>query len=353
MADTRISDLTAGAAVSATDIFPNVQVVGTGPVKTTMSQAATFMWASPTLVTPTLGVASATSINKVALTTPASSATLTLADGTTLTQTKSTTLSGGVMREVLTANRTYYVRTDGSDSNTGLTNTSGGAFLTLQKAYNTIVTLDMAGYNCTIQLGVAGTYNTSGDNLAMYVAPEGGVIYLIGNVSSPGTYIVSSTSGNAIYLNCGTNLLVSGITVAAGGVGISVKGGGAQVSINGTVSFGACTYYHMYAQAGGYIYAAQGYNITGAAQSHAAAIVGGVVGLNAAATGVGTVTFTGAFAYVESCGIVDSSGWSISGGTITGSSVKVSATMNGVVRGGTYTNFPGTGVTQNTGGQIA
>lgn len=39
---------------------------------------------SPTLVTPTLGVATATSINKVAVTAPATSATLTLADGSTL-----------------------------------------------------------------------------------------------------------------------------------------------------------------------------------------------------------------------------------------------------------------------------
>lgn len=40
---------------------------------------------SPTLVTPALGVASATSVNKVAITAPATSATLTLIDGTTLT----------------------------------------------------------------------------------------------------------------------------------------------------------------------------------------------------------------------------------------------------------------------------
>lgn len=39
---------------------------------------------TPTLVTPSLGVATATSINKVAITAPASSATLTLADGSTL-----------------------------------------------------------------------------------------------------------------------------------------------------------------------------------------------------------------------------------------------------------------------------
>jgi len=49
---------------------------------------------SPTLVTPTLGVATATSINKTAITAPATSATLTIADGKTLTASNSITLAG-------------------------------------------------------------------------------------------------------------------------------------------------------------------------------------------------------------------------------------------------------------------
>ena len=49
---------------------------------------------SPTLVTPTLGVATATSVNKVAITAPATSATLTIADGKTLTANASLTLAG-------------------------------------------------------------------------------------------------------------------------------------------------------------------------------------------------------------------------------------------------------------------
>ena len=48
---------------------------------------------SPTLTTPTLGVASATSINKVAITAPATSATLTIADGKTLTSSNTITLA--------------------------------------------------------------------------------------------------------------------------------------------------------------------------------------------------------------------------------------------------------------------
>ena len=49
---------------------------------------------SPTLVTPTLGVASATSINKVAITAPATGSTLTIADGKTLTASNTLTFTG-------------------------------------------------------------------------------------------------------------------------------------------------------------------------------------------------------------------------------------------------------------------
>lgn len=49
---------------------------------------------SPTLVTPVLGVATATTINKVTITTPASGSTLTIIDGKTLTVNNSIQLSG-------------------------------------------------------------------------------------------------------------------------------------------------------------------------------------------------------------------------------------------------------------------
>jgi hypothetical protein len=49
---------------------------------------------SPTLVTPVLGVATITSLNKVAVTAPATSATLTIADGATLTASATATVSG-------------------------------------------------------------------------------------------------------------------------------------------------------------------------------------------------------------------------------------------------------------------
>jgi len=58
---------------------------------------------SPTLTTPVLGVATATSINKVTITAPATSATLTVANGKTLTANSSLTLAG-VDAKTLTVN---------------------------------------------------------------------------------------------------------------------------------------------------------------------------------------------------------------------------------------------------------
>ena len=85
-ATTYLSSLTLGSALP-------VASGGTGVTSSTGSTAVVLS-NSPTLVTPVLGVASATSINKVALTAPATGSTLTIADGKTLTASNSLTLAG-------------------------------------------------------------------------------------------------------------------------------------------------------------------------------------------------------------------------------------------------------------------
>lgn len=66
---------------------------GTG-VTTSTGTGSAVLSNTPTLVTPILGVATATSINKVAITAPATSATLSIANTKTLTVSNSLTLAG-------------------------------------------------------------------------------------------------------------------------------------------------------------------------------------------------------------------------------------------------------------------
>ena len=88
---------------------------------------------SPTLVTPTLGVAAATSINKVAITAPATSATLTIADGKTLTATNTVnlnTMTDGKWCKYTSAGTVLDCNVDPvTDTNT--TYTAGGTLLDL------------------------------------------------------------------------------------------------------------------------------------------------------------------------------------------------------------------------------
>jgi hypothetical protein len=86
-----------GAAISGTPT--NLQIAQWTNATTIQGLAVTgsgnaVLASGPTLVAPVLGAATATSVNKVALTTPTNGSTLTLADGKTLTANNSITLAG-------------------------------------------------------------------------------------------------------------------------------------------------------------------------------------------------------------------------------------------------------------------
>lgn len=80
-----------GSGTDTRVLFDNAGTLGEYAISGTGSVAMTT---SPSFTTPTIGAATATSVNKVAMTAPATSATLTIADGKTLTDTSSI---GGVM----------------------------------------------------------------------------------------------------------------------------------------------------------------------------------------------------------------------------------------------------------------
>lgn len=89
-----LADLSAAARTVLDDATVDAMIDTLGGAAAT-GTGALVRKATPTLTTPVLGVATATSINKVALTAPASAATLTIADGATLTVSASATVSNG------------------------------------------------------------------------------------------------------------------------------------------------------------------------------------------------------------------------------------------------------------------
>jgi Protein of unknown function (DUF2793) len=172
------------------------------------------------------------------------------------------------VRERLSANRTFYVRTDGSDSNTGLANTSGGAFLTLQKALDVAAALDCNTHIVTIQLA-DGTYTYS-DTTTVWacvgqVGPSGLIIQ--GNETTPANVVLNCTGGFAACLKVPSGAMVTVRKLklaAASGYGFAVPGG--HLIFDG-VDFGACGQSHMYCESG-IIEAYNAYAISGGSGAH-------------------------------------------------------------------------------------
>jgi len=87
-----VTDLSANARTFL--LTPSSSNLRTLVSSTNTGSGALVFASGATLVSPTLGVASATSINKLTITAPATSATLTVADGKTLTASNSLTFTG-------------------------------------------------------------------------------------------------------------------------------------------------------------------------------------------------------------------------------------------------------------------
>lgn len=145
---------------------------------------------SPTLVTPTLGAATATSVNKLTLTVPATSATLTIADGKTLTANHSLTLAGtdGTTMTFPSTSATL-ARTDAAQSFTGLQTLNGGAAV----PSGTMALASVAAPTTGIQFISGGSL---GNGIGLYTS--GALRGVIGNgmeCGAGGTYSWNS-SGN-------------------------------------------------------------------------------------------------------------------------------------------------------------
>lgn len=253
---------------------------------------------------------------------------------------------GTNIREVLTAARTYYVRTDGSDSNTGLVDSAGGAFLTLQKAVTAIRALDRSTYNVTVLIG-AGTF-TSGISVIGWGPGLGGVYF----TGAGATTIISTTSENCIFVSDGAKIIPAQMKLETTTSGNCLHAYGGTISIGAGIEFGTCAgTAHAVAQLGGVIELTSAYTISGNATLHMycdSSII--YTGATVTVTASGARAFT-IFAASLSAGVIFGSGGTYSG-TFTGKRYEVS--LNGVVQtyGGGANYFPGNAAgTTATGGQ--
>lgn len=252
------------------------------------------------------------------------------------------------IRERLTADRTYYVRTDGSDSNTGLANTSGGAFLTIQKAIDVVCdTLSLNWHSVTIQVG-DGTYTSA---TLLKPLPDYGTVTIQGNVTTPANVLISTTSNIAFdTTGAGAIYALKGfkITTTTSGEAIFSRFG-AIVSFE-KIDFGACASGHIRANSRGQVTATGNYTISGAAPYHFLASSLGILFINGRTITIsGTPAFSSYFASSQYNSVVYLAGNTYSG-SATGARYLVQ--FNGVIDSGT--TLPGNSAgTSATGGQYA
>ena len=251
------------------------------------------------------------------------------------------------VRRQLSSARTYYVRTDGSNLNDGLSNTSGGAFLTIQYAVDTASKLDNGGYDITIRIG-AGTY-TAPIQLKSYVGS--GKIIIRGDLANMTSVLVSVT-GDCFNGVIGSLYQIQYMKLVSSSYGLSCALGGLMEFDN--IDFGACTASHLVVGSLGFIQATGNYTISGGSNAHWAVYDAGNLRVHGRTiTITGTPAFSGQFANAERMG-----GMLVFGNTFSGSATgkRYNAALNGLVftAGGGASYLPGdVAGTTATGGQYS
>jgi len=238
------------------------------------------------------------------------------------------------VREQLKANRTYYVRTDGSDSNNGLSNTAGGAFLTIQKAVDVAATLDLSLYSVIVRC--TGTFTSQ---VVFKTLVGAGTVIIRGAADDLTTMVVSVTNADCFSMGLGYSgtYELSYMKLQVSGTGRCIGGGGGGGSVlYGNVDFGTAQS-HVAIGQGQYVRCTGPVTITGSVTgAHISAFDGGHVRENAQTiTLVGTPSF---FAFAAAA-----RGGTILAGTNTyvgaGTGRRYQATSNGIIAtsaGATY-----------------
>lgn len=241
-------------------------------------------------------------------------------------------------REVLAAARTYYVRSDGNDNNTGLENTTGGAFLTLQKASDAIEKLDLNGFDVTVQVA-DGTY-TTGVILPNYVGR--GVVTFRGNPATPANVVISTTASNCFTANCARSYALDGFKVQTTTSGRAIDASKFAFVTHSNMNFGACATGHM-AINQSKVQALTNHTVSGGGQAHVIASDGGSYdSIGRTVTITNTPAFTIAWAYLPRCSMYQCHG-SVFTGSATGQRYNITHCSVIFVNGAAVDFLPGNG----------
>ena len=234
---------------------------------------------SPTLTTPVLGVASATSINKVTLTAPATGSTLTIADGKTLTASNTLTFTG-------TDSSSVAFGTGGTVAYTGSTLAQFAATTSLQLAG---VISDETGSGALV-FGTAPTFTTTIDGGATFGAFASSTTLTLGYTSTAASTTNISTGAVASATTKTINLGTGGAAGSTTNITLGSSVGGTTAIASPTVTVAgvadtatAATHYYVETATDGAIRPKTLANAT-------AELVTTTSVNSAAATTVGTVT---------------------------------------------------------------
>ena len=271
-----------------------------------------------------------------------------------------TPLSSAVIDNTVSVARTFYVRTDGNDTNDGSANDAAHAFKTIQKGVD-VVALKILYAKVTIQVG-DGTYPEK-----INLKPWNGNVppLLRGNFTTPANCIIQPADSYGIQANTFTSGDQGTFAWEIGGfkifgaaltpTSLILMDGAVTIAIVGLMELGYCYLgSHFSIGANSTLNIRSNYTINDAATQHFYVNYGGKIYFRGAdtVTVTGTPTFT-TFAYAYAGSLISAT----VGGTITFSGsatgTRYYVAGNSVISvGGGATYFPGgtAGVTA-TGGQ--